>query len=131
MMSYIEILAYAVLIAQPVIALVGIVMNVIGLTCAIRDLKLTKEFNGNRRLVASAHVEWELIRLLVQILFFIMGMTSLIYLPDPETIINRSFAVVINRGGLILATILLTTKSVLGLRYRQQLLRIWIREQEK
>lgn len=130
MTTYMELFAYAVLVAQPIIAFVGIIMNLIGLTTALEDLKLTRQFNGNRRIVASAHVEWETIRLLVQILFFIMGATSLIYLPDPETIFSRSVIVIINRGGLIIATFLLATKSFLGFRYNQRLLRLWIKGHE-
>lgn len=123
-----ELAAYLVLMAQPALALVGVIVNAISLHSSWVDLQLTAVVNGKRRLVAMAHVNWEVIRLLVQVLFLTMGLLTIINPPSPAVVSARSWVVIANRSCLMLATCLLMVKSILGVRYQHQLLRLWIAE---
>ncbi len=121
-------------LAQLAGALIGVVLNAYGLVQAVKDSDALSRtgLNGTRKLVATGNVQQELIRLVVQIMLTIAGITSVV-LPPPNPDLPEVFlwASYIQRGILVLITFLLAFKSMLDVRDRRALLRLWIEEQDR
>lgn len=118
---------------QLVTALVGCIFTIAGLSGAVGDSALLAESNTNgpKRLIATSNVYWESIRLLVQILFVIIGVTSVMTAPPPPIDDTLELGVTVNRLCLMGATFLLAFKSYLGQRERFVLIKLWLRDTDR
>lgn len=119
---------------QLVGALVGMGFNAYALMQAHRDASalIASGVNGTRKLVANSNIQQELLRLVVQLLLVIVGITSVV-LPPPNPDVPMIFVWggLITRSVLLLITFLLAFKSWLDVRDRRTLLRLWLAEQDR
>lgn len=130
-----ESVAYGLLFFQPFAALLGIVFNVRGVRLSLEDLACHESELDDRRkkgirgtssdrargLVAQLAVEYELIRLCVQALLLFIGALVVINPPDH---LDRPFVVAANRIALMLITMLVASKSILGQHNRNRVIRL-------
>lgn len=129
--------AYPAEIVQLVAALFGVALNGWGLYDAYVDLLvLTKAgLNGTRRLVAASNIWQEGLLLAVQVVFVIIGITSVVLPPPPlvnavsESEMYRGMVIV--RLCLVISTGLLAFKCLLDRKHRRMLMRIWMQEQNR
>lgn len=115
-------------------ALVGMGYNTYALVQAHRDARalLASGVNGTRKLVANSNIQQELLRLVVQLLLVVIGITSVI-LPPPNPDVPMVFVwgAAITRSVLLIITFLIAFKSWLDVRDRRTLLRLWLAEQDR
>lgn len=126
--------AYPLELLQLVGALVGVVLNAYALIQARKDTDALRDsgINGSRKIVADGNVQQELIRLVVQVLLVVVGAASVI-LPPPSPDMPEMFlwSGYITRVVLLLITFLIAFKSVLDVKDRRTLLRLWFIEQDR
>lgn len=124
---------YLVEWAQLFAAVLGCVFTVAGLRNAVGDSTFLAESNANgaKRLIATSNVYWESIRLSVQVLFVVAGVTSVITAPPPALIDTFEVGVTVNRLCLMGASFLLALKSYLGQRERVVLVKLWLRDTDR
>lgn len=125
--------AYSVEWAQLIMAFVGCTLTFFGLRDAYRDSTFLAETgtDGAKRLIATSNVYWEMIRMAVQVLFIIAGVTSLLTAPPPALDATLEIGVTVNRLCLMASSFLLMLKSFLGQRERIVLIKLWLRDTDR
>ncbi len=125
--------AYTFELVQLAGALIGVILNAYALVEAMKDAQALARtgLNGTRRLVASSNIQQELIRLVIQILLVVTGVTASILPPPPDLPEAFMWSGNIQRSVLLLITFMLAFKGLLDVRDRRVLLRLWIAEQDR
>lgn len=115
-------------------AILGACFNTYALSDAMKNARKLREYgvNGTRKVVAEGAVQQELLRLLVQLLLVVQGISSCV-LPPPDPPLPDLFLWngYITRSIALMMTFLLALKSILDVRDRKSLLRLWLKEVDR
>jgi hypothetical protein len=113
-----------------IVALFGAGFTISELHDSILDRRVLAEagVNGPRRLVANVNISNEALRLLIHVIFTMIAFNVLMW-PTPFT--APMPVPLINRVGLIVATIALTVKSYSDRRMRASIALEWLKEHNR
>lgn len=115
------------LYAQPLVAFVGLLINLVSLHTTYLDFRTTDAYNGERRIIAKERLESETIRTGAHVILMALGLLTFASPPTPVVLWRREWLVIANRSLLMLLTLLLAYKPYLILKSEEDLHQLWKR----